>query len=295
MSSSSYQSIKPNDPDVDPPPSQSDSSSLPISPMFKRKRILIIATTVASILSLILLASAISRTIQYAPSRAHSSAMLQASHSIKKLSKKKVSNSVPFGCDVTVFLVRHCEKESLKHDCSRIGMEHAKFFTTQFGDDEERWPAPDRLYARAPDGGVMRSIQSLEPIAEKFNLPIIEKFGVQNRKELSNELFTDMSSGELCGKLVVVNWKHENIPKVAQDLGCGPMEGCSFEIDAWDYNFVWSLHYTYDLPYASSRHSGKVGKKAGWTLQGQVLDQYWDLTAWEKKMGEEKTLNDHLT
>lgn len=145
------------------------------------------------------------------------------------------------GCKVNVFIARHCEKSNLRQDCTPFGMEHAEYFASLFGDNDERWPAPSRLYARAEESPkfVKRSHETLIPIAEKFNLEIIDDYGTTNKKEMISEIFEGMQDGSLCGHLVIINWKHENVPKIARGLGCGPLEGCPIELEPWDYDFLW--------------------------------------------------------
>lgn len=210
----------------------------------------------------------------------------ESSFNLKQLSHPPASNTdVPLKCRVNLLLSRHCEKGSLRQDCTDLGLQHAEYFATLFGEGDERWPAPSVLYARAEEAprNVKRSEESLVPLGEKFNLPINTAFGVSNKKHMVREIFEEMHDGALCGKLVVINWKHENIPKLARLLGCGPNNGCPIELDPWDYDFAWSIQYMYDYQRFSSKKSGKLPKNPVWSVQGEVLQQDFDILAWNKK------------
>ena len=52
----------------------------------------------------------------------------------------------PRGCEVTVQIIRHCEKDVLEDHCDYQGFERAQFLTTLFG-NSSRWPVPSELYA----------------------------------------------------------------------------------------------------------------------------------------------------
>lgn len=58
------------------------------------------------------------------------------------------ASSPPPGCEVTVQIIRHCEKDVLVHHCDYMGFERAKFLTTIYGDSKDaRWPVPSYIYA----------------------------------------------------------------------------------------------------------------------------------------------------
>mmetsp|Transcript_11429 Transcript_11429/g.34100 ORF Transcript_11429/g.34100 Transcript_11429/m.34100 type:complete len:306 (-) Transcript_11429:72-989(-) len=122
----------------------------------------------------------------------------------------------------TVLLMRHCDKtdDSQTH-CSPKGFRRAAFIQTLFGQNG-RFPAPDRLYARKPEGKrkpVLRSMETLTPTAEKFALPIDVNYGVESYKQLAEAVRADVRSGKLADELVVIAWKHENLQALARALG----------------------------------------------------------------------------
>lgn len=203
---STYETIPNTDTPGDPPP-----------PLSKRLRVLL-SLSLLSLLAFLLSPSSAPLTVS----------LLGAP--VAKHSLLKAPTSAPPGCTASVLLLRHCEGLNLRQYCTVLGEQRALFLATQFGDGAgERWPAPELLYARPPEKGkyVMREIELLTPLADKFGLEIRSAgFGIRHKDKMAEEIFEGMRSGETCGGLVVVSWKHENIPKLARQMGCGPLEGC---------------------------------------------------------------------
>ena len=50
-------------------------------------------------------------------------------------------------------------------------------------------------------------------------------YNSENRRELVNHVADLLKSGEVCGKVVLIVWKHSSIGHLAHKLGCGPLEG----------------------------------------------------------------------
>ena len=122
----------------------------------------------------------------------------------------------------------------------------------------------------------------LEPLASKFSMLVESGYGTAQKVHLASSIFESLRSGDGCGGVVVIAWKHENLPKLSAALGCSVDEGCPFEYEAWDYDKVWEIRYTYDEPMYSSKKSGKVGG-ADWIIQGSVVEEGFDALAWEKE------------
>lgn len=122
---------------------------------------------------------------------------------------------VPVGCEATILLIRHCEKESEYEHCNYVGYERAAFLPTLFGDGDERWPTPNYVFALNPgDRGTtwkknFREIELILPLAEKANVTINAAYGVDDASHLARHYHEMLKSGEACGKLAVVSWKHE--------------------------------------------------------------------------------------
>jgi hypothetical protein len=159
-------------------------------------------------------------------------------------------------CESTVLLLRHCEKSGPdvtdangNEHCSYIGHERSHYVASLFG---TRWPIPTLLYALSPERRAknedshwnFREYETLRPTSEKFSIgiDIVEKNGLQH------EIFEMLNSGSLCGKIVVVSWKHELLPELATRLGCGPLEGCPDEYPEDSFDQVWQLKYVFHPP-----------------------------------------------
>ena len=121
----------------------------------------------------------------------------------------------PVGCEATILLLRHCEKESEYEHCNYVGYERAAFLPTLFGDGDERWPTPNYVFALNPgDRGTtwkknFREIELILPLAEKANVTINAGYGADDASHLARHYHEMLKSGEACGKLAVVSWKHE--------------------------------------------------------------------------------------
>jgi hypothetical protein len=153
------------------------------------------------------------------------------------------------GCESTLLIVRHCEKEGPsvadKHGnqhCSYLGHERAQFLPTLFGPG--LWPSPSLLYAFSNKRGHhmnYREIETLSPLANKLGLEI--NSGYSNGGPLADDVFTHLSSGALCGQTVLVSWKHSLIPDLARALGCAD---CS-AVFPDEFDPVWQLKFVLDV------------------------------------------------
>jgi len=166
------------------------------------------------------------------------------------------SKRVSKGCESTLLVMRHCEKlgpyttdsEGNEH-CSYIGFERAKFLATLFGssnsgDVTERWPAPLHLFALAPDRGYrwnFREWETLYPLSKKLGIDI----DIVGKNEFASEYFDLLRSGQLCGQVAVISWKHEYISDLSASLGCGPDEGCPAFYPEDSFDQVWQLKYVF--------------------------------------------------
>lgn len=137
-----------------------------------------------------------------------------------------LSSTPPSGCETTIMLIRHCEKGNLKSHCNYNGFERSAYLATLFGDKDERWPAPSKIYALKAGGRGMkeqklnyREVETVQYIAEKHDLTVNQNYKTSSDKILARELLTSILNGEQCGKLTVVSWKHSDLPRLAQLLG----------------------------------------------------------------------------
>lgn len=156
------------------------------------------------------------------------------------------------GCEATVLILRHCEKYGNTLDehgdahCSYIGYQRAAFLPTLFG---TRWPLPSALLSMTTIRGQhsnFREVETLRPLSKLTGVPI-ELMG-QSTRAVADSVFETLRRGDLCGKLVVLCWKHEHIPKLSNHLGCGPQDGCLTEYPETTFDQVWELKYVFEPP-----------------------------------------------
>jgi hypothetical protein len=163
------------------------------------------------------------------------------------------AKNVTAGCETTILLMRHCEKTgdgTVDHDgnehCDYVGHERAHWIPSLFG-SYARWPSPSYLYALSPQRGshiTYREVETLQPLANKFGLPIQADYGTNN--DVIQDLFRIMSTGHACSKLIVVNWRHHMMPNLARKLGC---KSCPREYPDDSFDQVWQLKFVWDVPH----------------------------------------------
>jgi hypothetical protein len=151
------------------------------------------------------------------------------------------------GCETTIMLIRHCEKGNLKSHCSFMGYERSVYLASLFGDNA-RWPVPAEIYALADDRTHklnFREVETVAAIADQQNVPVDRTYAVTDTKALANHLLNNVLEGSMCGKLVLVSWKHSDIPRLAHHLGCGPLEGCPWDYKGKDFDSTWQIRYVF--------------------------------------------------
>ena len=162
----------------------------------------------------------------------------------------RTNTSVVTGCETTILVMRHCEKEgNEKKDqdenqhCSYVGAERAAFLPSLFG--QGGWPVPSLLYALSPDRGDhlnFREVETLVPLARKHGLKIRKNF--TSNSELSKDFFERVASGNMCGKVALASWNHEMIGDLAKTLGC---PDCPRDFPESSFDEVWQLKYVYHV------------------------------------------------
>ena len=194
---------------------------------------------------------------------------------IKKLSLlTHQTNNITAGCETTILLMRHCEKlgddttdNNGNEHCDYIGHQRSYWLPSLFGDkststlddnnstttttstnSHARWPIPSYLYALSPvreNRMTYRQVETLLPLANKFGLYINADYPTNN--ELVDDVFHLIGTGQTCGKLIVINWRHHMIPNLAKKLGCinCPIEYPQDSFDqVWEMKYVWDVHKT---------------------------------------------------
>ena len=173
-------------------------------------------------------------------------------HLSKKANRNLPTHPPPNGCEATVLVIRHCENGAAREHCGFMGYERSEFLATLFGKSEDtRWPVPSFIFATAPNerhkSEVLnwREIETVEPLSKKFNLTIDQSFGYPEKQNLANHIFTLLRTGEMCGRLAVISWKHHDIPHLTHSLGCGPEQGCPMHYDDMDFDSAWEIKYSF--------------------------------------------------
>ena len=218
---------------------------------------------------------------------------------------KHQSKVISKGCESTLLLIRHCEKQGPSetdhngnYHCSYLGQERSYFLTTLFG---TRWPNPSRLFALTPERGEgkghlnFREYETLRPLSLKTGTPI--EFADQN--DLAKRYFDLLKSGDMCGKLTVVSWKHALFGELAKKLGCSVDGGCPDKFAENEFDQVWQLKFVFH-PFApddlqdeqdflnnqTHRHLKSGGGRIGWRVFGTVSQQGFDPLAFSYKSGD---------
>jgi hypothetical protein len=206
----------------------------------------------------------------------------------------------PLGCTATVILIRHCEKGVIREHCNALGFERAQYIASLFGDDKDaRWPAPSYLYALAPGERHnkkvhnWREVETIQPLSDKIGVPIDTSFGMANRKDFSKHIFHLLRTGEMCGKVALVSWKHDDIPHLSRSLGCGKKDGCP---KTWarsdDFDSTWQILYSYHkqlypsfLTEEKENQNKDWGAHPQWWISGHVIKEGFDPLQFMKKSG----------
>mmetsp|Transcript_19605 Transcript_19605/g.37065 ORF Transcript_19605/g.37065 Transcript_19605/m.37065 type:complete len:330 (-) Transcript_19605:84-1073(-) len=215
---------------------------------------------------------------------------------------KHQSKIISEGCESTMLIVRHCEKQGpseTDHNgnfhCSYLGQERSYFLSTLFG---TRWPVPSQLFALTPERGQhlnFREYETLHPLSIKTGIPIEPT----DQDKLPKQYFDLLKSGEMCGKLTVVSWKHELFGDLANKLGCTPYGGCPEKLPESEYDQVWQLKFVFH-PFAPddlkeeqeffNNHTNRQLKsktiRVGWRVFGTVSYQGYDPLAFSYKAGD---------
>ena len=188
----------------------------------------------------------------------------RAAHARQVLNKhfNRQSNLMAPGCEATIMIIRHCDKygpnvydQDGNEHCSYQGMERSHFLKTLFAKPMDnnsiendtpnwRWPLPSYLFALTADRGShlnFRERETLHPLSIQSGLDI----EMMDPNDMPPRLFDMLQSGDMCGRLAVVCWKHELIPDLAVALGCGQEQGCPAVYPRETFDQVWQIKYVF--------------------------------------------------
>ena len=188
--------------------------------------------------------------------------------------------------------MRHCEKGALKKHCDYIGLERAVYLASLFGDDDERWPAPSYIFAEGPGGRRnpfkrnYREIETVGPLSRKTGVMVDASYNSMTRYMLVDHVADLLKKGDLCGKLVVITWKHSELGHLARKLGCGPDEGCPLDYHGKNFDLIWQLRFVYNFKVDPDlvRHRHHQDSPT-WQVFGTVRPEDFDPLAFSKKRG----------
>lgn len=183
------------------------------------------------------------------------------------------------GCETTVLILRHCEKETVAEHCAYDGFERSFYLSTLFG---TRWPEPFQIYAEQPADRHnrkkrnFREIETVGPIAKKFDIPIDDSYS--DVRPMAKAIWKHVQSGMLCGRLVVIAWKHTDIAHLGRLLGCGPMQGCPLDYHGKTFDDAWQVKFVYRRwPHSESKkHFAKESDDPSWRVFGSVQQERFD-------------------
>ena len=207
--------------------------------------------------------------------------------------KKEEDLKAPPGCEGTVLIVPPCEKGSLKEQCDYIGYERAAYLATLFGPGHERYPQPSYLIAESPGDRRdihrknVREMETITPLADKFGLDIDTRFSTLDMNDFQSYVHKLFQNGDMCGKLMVISWKHVKIPRLANAIGCGPREGCPLDYPNSD-QFTDAI---LQIKLVHRKHSPmeegylQVTKNTEWLVFGSMQQQGFDPLSFSKKSG----------
>jgi len=180
------------------------------------------------------------------------------------------------GCEGSVLVIRHCEKDHSERHCNYLGFERAQYLNTLFG---TRWPAPSYLFAydlKRKHKKVYREIETLTPLSTTYGLNITS---IHSSADMAKSVHKLMSSGDICGKLVVICWKHSEIPKLVQHLGCGPYEGCPLDYPSDTFDQAWQVK----VVYGSGKGKHSINK---WWIFGGIVQENFDALEFSYEKGD---------
>lgn len=214
------------------------------------------------------------------------------------------------GCEVTVVLMRHCEKGTVTEHCAYQGYERSVYLASLFGSDAaSRWPTPSLIFAEGPKrshGHKMnfREDETVGPLAEKAHISVDDSYSSRRISKLTTKLLKSIHAGKTCGRVAVMVWKHSKIAHLARQLGCGPLQGCPLDYSGKSFDQVWQIKLVYrtwehsihshefvadpkpDKRRRRTAESTRTTPTASWKVFGSVQYEGFDPLAVSKQFGD---------
>ena len=137
----------------------------------------------------------------------------------------------------TVFIIRHAEKPSEGPHLSDKGRERAQALVDLFGDC---FCKPVALIAAANQPKSSRPVETLEPLSAALGLSINAELGTMDVDRLAERL---RGGREPVGPVILISWRHDAIPLLAQALGA---QDAPSDWPEHIFDRVWRLLYAAD-------------------------------------------------
>jgi phosphohistidine phosphatase SixA len=136
----------------------------------------------------------------------------------------------------SIYIIRHAEKpkERGNRDLSREGRSHAESLATAL---PKQLGTLDFLFAAANSRNSKRPLETLKPLAAGLHLSINEDFPASAYATLAAEILDDEKYSR---RRVLVCWRHEYIPRLAQKLLA---RNVPHKWPSIDFTSIWMLRY----------------------------------------------------
>jgi hypothetical protein len=141
-----------------------------------------------------------------------------------------------------IYVLRHAEKlpgdETKDPNLTPTGYKRAGLIPTLFiaKNGTPRLLHPDFIFAADTSKHSNRPIETITPTARALNLPLNHDFQDKDTAEISKELL----SGKYAGKVVVICWRHSEIPALAAALGVADAPA-KWDPDVFDQ--IWEIQW----------------------------------------------------
>ena len=144
--------------------------------------------------------------------------------------------------NTTILIIRHAEKPASGRKLTPAGQQRAEAYAQYFKNlaVDSQPPRPDCLIAAADSNNSQRPRLTLEPLSKALGLPLNLTFNDKQNQELAREL-----QSKPHGKVILICWRHGNIPPLVKALGADPDK--LIPGGKWpDDEYGWLLQLSYD-------------------------------------------------
>jgi hypothetical protein len=170
-------------------------------------------------------------------------------------------------CTIASRSTTDCEKGNIREHCDYVGFERSVDRHT-----------PEKLN--------FREIETIGPLSKKLGVSVDYTYSDESINELAAEILKYLQTGEMCGKVALVVWKHSRLGHLAHHLGCGPMQGCPVDYPGRTFDEIWQLKFVYRAHEYATTKSLKHTEKSQWHVYGSVQEERFDPLAFSKLVGD---------